>query len=338
MSCDGHENGLCTDPYLLVTLGMSLLSAQIDYTNWACVTTRRGVGYMSHGRMTTAQAAGTRRKARMQPLIHLHVLASGSKGNAALIEGPEGLVLVDMGISRKALLERSGELGVDASGIVAAVFTHEHSDHVSGASVFCKRFDGPLYATAGTIAARRYLTELPFTIVDARDRFFAAGMIIETFPTSHDVADPFGLRFSVVDEEGELQDALGWCTDTGYLTSQAKHMLTGCRILGIEANHDVTMLEHGPYPAMLKARVKGPRGHLSNDQCAEALPSLVTEDTETVVALHISEKNNRPSTCVRTLANALGAKPTNDVFTEAQTPDGMVSICVAAQDRPLSIW
>ncbi len=274
----------------------------------------------------------------MQPLIHLNVLASGSKGNAAIVEGPVGAVLVDCGISRKCLLERSAELGVDPSSIVAAVFTHEHSDHVSGASVFCRRFDGPLYATAGTVAARSYLMELPFTIVNARDAFDLAGMHVETFPTSHDVADPFGLRFSVMDSAGEELDALGWCTDTGVLSPQALHLLRGCRILGIESNHDRKMLANGPYPAYLKERVRGSHGHLSNDQCAEALPKLVTEATETVVALHLSEKNNRPSVCIRTLAAALDAEAANDTFTEARTPDGTLTICPAGQNKPLSVW
>lgn len=274
----------------------------------------------------------------MQQLIHLHILASGSKGNAALVEGPQGLVLIDCGISRRSLVDRAGELGVDPARIVGAIFTHEHSDHVSGASVFCRRFEGPLLATAGTIAARDYLGRLPFEIVSHRDAFELAGMVVQTFPTSHDVADPFGLRFSVVDEDGVEVDALGWCTDTGRLTSAARELLAGARILGIEANHDVDMLAHGPYPAFLKARVGGAFGHLSNAQCAEALPNLVSTDTETVVALHLSEKNNRPSVAIRTLAAALDAEADNATFTRARTPDGSLTILAAGQDRPLSVW
>ena len=155
----------------------------------------------------------------MTPEIHLHVLASGSKGNAALIEGPGGIVLVDDGISRKALLTRADELGVDAGRIAGVILTHEHSDHVGGLSVFCNRFDGPLFATAGTAGARRYLTELPFTLIGHDDEFELAGMCVRTFPTSHDVADPVGLRFSTSD------DALGFCTDTGKLGEKAADKL-----------------------------------------------------------------------------------------------------------------
>ena len=78
----------------------------------------------------------------MTPQIHLHVLASGSKGNAAVVEGPEGSVLVDCGISRRALLQRAAELGVDMGRVRAVVLTHDHSDHVAGLSVFCNHFEG----------------------------------------------------------------------------------------------------------------------------------------------------------------------------------------------------
>ncbi|HJA29406.1 MAG TPA: MBL fold metallo-hydrolase [Candidatus Olsenella pullicola] len=270
----------------------------------------------------------------MTPEIHLHVLASGSKGNAALIEGPGGIVLVDDGISRKALLARADELGVDANRIVGVILTHEHSDHVGGLSVFCNRFDGPLFATAGTAGARRYLAELPFTLVGHDDEFELAGMRVRTFPTSHDVADPVGLRFSTED------DALGFCTDTGKLGEKALEALSGTRILALESNHDERMLATGDYPAYLKARVGGPCGHLSNARAAEALERLVGEDTETVVAMHLSQENNRPSICVRTLAEAVGAQvgADDEGRPEARTKDGRLTICCAAQDWPMSVW
>ena len=254
----------------------------------------------------------------MTPQIHLHVLASGSKGNAAVVEGPEGSVLVDCGISRRALLQRAAELSVDMGRVRAVVLTHDHSDHVAGLSVFCNHFEGRLIATAGTVGARKYLTELPFELVGHSDAFEVAGMRVRAFPTYHDVPDPMGFRFETED------DALGYCTDTGHLGKEALEALRGVRILALESNHDERMLASGPYPAYLKA--------------AQALTQLVEEDTETVVAMHLSHENNRPSTCVRTLAEAVGAVAANDAFTEARTPDGHLTICAAAQDWPMTVW
>lgn len=270
----------------------------------------------------------------MTPEIHLHVLASGSRGNAAVVEGPEGSVLVDCGISRSSLLQRAGELGVDMGRVRAVLVTHEHSDHVGGLTVFCNHFEGELLSTAGTAGARAYLSALPFTLVGHSETFELAGMTVRSFPTSHDVADPMGFRFSTAD------DALGYCTDTGELGPEALDALRDVRILALEANHDARMLASGPYPAFLKARVAGPTGHLSNDQAAEALTELVGEDTETVVAMHLSQENNRPAVCVRTLARTVGAEvvPGEDGRPEARTPDGRLTVCCAAQDWPLSVW
>jgi len=268
----------------------------------------------------------------MTQSIHLHILASGSKGNAAVVEGPAGSVLIDCGLSRKSLLARAAELGIDMGRVQAVLFTHEHSDHVSGARVFCRRFEGQLFATAGTIAARSYLAELPFTIIGHDDAFELCGMSVQVFPTSHDVADPIGFRFEAA------WDTLGFCTDTGVLLPQAKEALRGCRILALESNHDERMLATGPYPYYLKQRVGGRFGHLSNSQCADALSDLVTSDTEVVVGMHLSEKNNLPGVAVRSLAEALGAEQANDTFTMACVPGGGPTIRVAGQNHPLTVW
>ena len=268
----------------------------------------------------------------MTPELHISVLASGSKGNAAIVEGPGGAVLIDCGISRKELLRRADELGIDMGRVGAVLLTHEHSDHTAGLTVFCNHFDGPLYTTAGTASARPYLSSLPFTLVDDDDEFDACGMRVRTFPTSHDVADPMGFRIE------SANDSLGYCTDTGHLTEKAADALADVRILAIESNHDEAMLRNGPYPAYLKTRISGDHGHLSNAQSASAIASLVGQHTETVIAMHLSQENNRPSVAVRTLSAAIGAEPVNDTATEARTPDGHVTIIAAGQSRPISVW
>ena len=274
----------------------------------------------------------------MTPQIHLHVLASGSKGNAAVVEGPEGSVLVDDGIARRTLLARASELGVNMGDVRAVLLTHEHTDHIAGLPVFANHFDGPLFATAGTIAARERLSQLPFEVIEHTDSLELCGMHVTVFPTSHDVADPVGFRFSTTDENGELTDALGYCTDTGILTDEAGQALSGCRVLALESNHDERMLAAGPYPGYLKQRIHGRHGHLSNTQAADALADLVTNGTEVIVGMHLSQENNRPSVAVRALAAAVEAEATNETFTEARTPDGHLTVCVSAQDAPLTVW
>ena len=279
--------------------------------------------YGTHDARTDASPPWPEEPPAVAPLMHLHVLASGSKR-------------IDDGLSRRELMRRADELGVDMDRVGCVIVTHEHSDHTSGLSVFCNKYEGRLVATAGTAGGRKYLAALPFELVGASDELEACGMRVRTFPTSHDVADPFGLRFDCASENGA--DSLGFCTDTGVLGQRAMTLLRGVRILALESNHDARMLATGPYPAVLKARVAGDHGHLSNDQAAGALRELVGPATETVVAMHLSQENNRPSVAVRTLAAAVGAQAANDTFTEARTPDGALTICAAGQDRPLTIW
>ena len=176
----------------------------------------------------------------MTPHMHLHILASGSKGNATVVEGPTGSVLIDDGLSRRELMRRADELGVDMDRVECVVVTHEHADHVSGLSVFCNHYDGRLVATAGTAGGRSYLTALPFELVGADDEFEAGGMRIRTFPTFHDVADPFGLRFDCGSDADV--DAIGYCTDTGMLGERAFDLLRDVRVLALESNHDARML------------------------------------------------------------------------------------------------
>lgn len=241
----------------------------------------------------------------MSSQLRLYILASGSAGNAAVVEGPAGSVLVDCGLSRKELRRRAEIAGCDLGRVCAILITHEHGDHTKGIPVVAKHFDGPIYATKGTMEARAALAPVPYTPLTSGDELSLGGMRVRCFSLSHDVEDPIGFRFDA--REGDkLIDSVGWATDTGVVTDSALAALAGCRILGIETNHCPKMLANGPYPYYLKQRVGGSRGHLSNDQAVDALAQLVTERTETVVGMHISQENNRPSLARRALEEAVG--------------------------------
>ena len=275
----------------------------------------------------------------MTPQIHLHILASGSSGNAAIVEGPQTSILIDCGLSRRELLRRSQELDIDTDHIAAVFITHEHSDHVGGLRVFAKHFDGPIFATSGTahiLSQRSSTAGVKFSLISTDVQKRVGEISVQAFSTSHDVAEPVGFRFSLLGEKNLEIDSIGYCTDTGILTDDALTELAGARILALESNHDEHMLATGPYPQVLKERVGGPYGHLSNEQAASALAGLIRPNTRTVVGMHLSRENNRPSLAVRTLAAALGAEPVNDTYTQAKTAGGL-QVLVAGQDWPMSV-
>ena len=262
-------------------------------------------------------------------ILKLHVLASGSKGNCALVEGPQGLVMIDAGLSRRETLARMHALGLDEGDVRALLVTHEHSDHVRGMPVWCKRFRGPVFASEGTLEARQSLEGIAAESFSPGDALDIAGMHIETFSTSHDVVNPVGFRFSY------HGDSIAFATDTGILTPESLALLGDARILALESNHDVSMLKQGEYPAHLKARILSEKGHLSNAQTAEVVPQLVSERTEHVVAMHLSQDNNRPSLAVRAIAAALDAELLDEVGTQAAL-DGL-HIRAVGQNRPISV-
>lgn len=267
--------------------------------------------------------------------MHLHILGSGSKGNCALIEGPAGFIMIDNGFSRREVLRRMGMLGIDASAVRGLIVTHEHSDHVKGLPVWCKHFTGPLFASVGTPKARASLNGLPFHEFAPGDELTIANISVQTFATSHDVVNPVGLRFSC---EG---DTIGIMTDTGIVPPEALRALCDVRVLALESNHDVPMLRTGSYPRYLQDRIASDLGHLSNDQAADAARVLVSDRTEALVAMHISQENNRPSLAVRALANALGSPLDDELGSSSTLERGSAAplrIRAAGQNRPLTIW
>ena len=115
--------------------------------------------------------------------------------------------------------------------------------------------------------------------------------------------------------------------------------LKDCRVLALESNHDVTMLLEGEYPRFLQERILSERGHLSNGQAAEAARELVTDRTEQLIAMHISQDNNRPSLTVKSYAKALAATLDDEVGSSATLLQGSrkLSIRPASQYQPAAI-
>lgn len=238
--------------------------------------------------------------------LKLVVAGSGSKGNAAIVfdrKSGDG-ILIDAGICKRDVFGACEEGGFDLAGLKGIFITHCHSDHVKNLGVIVRGLAArditvPLFAHEKTIAASKELQKATETLevrpLEAGDRLSAGELLVHVLPTSHDTEVSFGFRIECE------RDALGYLTDSGVVLPEALKTLSGVRILGLESNHDVDMLRKGPYPQVLKERVGSDQGHLSNAQAAKALEQLVSDQLETVVALHISENNNTYRLPVETL-------------------------------------
>lgn len=216
-------------------------------------------------------------------------LGSGSSGNATAITDGTTTVLVDCGFSAREVSRRLCDAGIEPHAVAGLLVTHEHSDHVRGIDVFVRRHAPgcTVYATRGTLRARE-LSDLQADRqqVAPGETIRVGTLDIVAFATSHDAAQPVGYR---LDSNG---DSVAVATDTGVLTEQAAEALADVRVLGLESNHDLRMLERGPYPAFLKHRIRSARGHLSNADAADALERLASDRLEQVFALHRSTTNN----------------------------------------------
>ncbi len=242
--------------------------------------------------------------------LRIHVLASGSKGNATIVEDTrtgQG-VLIDAGICKRDVLNRAEEAGFDMRNLKAVLVTHEHSDHVKGLGVLYRELarrniEVPLFVNDRSRQASKAVREVcDLTEVNKLEegmQLSLAGMQIAPFATSHDSCASFGFRLW----DGE--DRLGFMTDTGVVTGAAHEALQDCRILAIESNHDPVMLANGPYPYDLKIRVASEHGHLSNEQSADELRSLLHSGLQQVIAMHISENNNTYRLPVSSLRDVL---------------------------------
>ena len=228
-------------------------------------------------------------------------IASGSSGNCTYIGSDNTHILVDAGISRKRIEEGLKQLDLSFNDINAIFVTHEHSDHISAIRMILKKYDIPVYATAGTIAGIREsdktkeLADKEFITVRADEAVVVGDMTIDPMTISHDAYEPCGYRVFCGDRK------IGIATDLGCYTDYTVDALTGCDALLLEANHDVRMLQTGPYPYYLKSRILGDRGHLSNDKSGELLCKLLHDKMKGIFLGHLSKENNLPELAYETV-------------------------------------
>ena len=250
-------------------------------------------------------------------MLRFRSLASGSSGNATLIEGSDGLhrtrVLVDCGLGLRQLIARLAVEGIGPADLDGIFITHEHGDHIGCAPMLVARYGVPLWTSAGTAQYAAFAgLESALNLVRDGQVFAIGGLQLHPFTVPHDAREPLQLRCTDGDR------VLGLMTDIGHVTGHALAALAGCHALVLESNHDVELLAQSRYPDVLKRRVGGQHGHLSNVQAAAALGALHHDRLNTVVAAHLSERNNRPDLVSRAFAAVLGCGEADVLLAERQ--------------------
>jgi len=251
-------------------------------------------------------------------------LASGSKGNCIYFGTNQTRVLIDAGISAGALVKKLAQLQVAIETIQAILITHEHTDHIRGLSLICRKWNIPVLANAETAKGIiRSLNFRPkFKIFTTGEPFSFGDLEIYPFSIPHDTLDPVGFTIEAMGFK------FGFCADLGHATSLVCRMLEKCDYLYLEANHQPSMVLASPRPAIYKQRVLGKQGHLSNEECAKLLTALCHQRLKHVYLAHLSSECNSADLALKIARDALALLNRD------------VAVSIAYQDRvsdPVSV-
>lgn len=230
-------------------------------------------------------------------------LYSGSTGNSLFVQNNNTKILIDAGVSGKKIIEALDSINVSPNEIDAILITHEHSDHIQSVGTFSKKFNVPVYANSKTWSkipkeAQKISEENIFTFKTSQD-FTVGDLVIHPFKTPHDAIESCG--FNIFDGKTKISIA----TDLGHVTPEIQNCLKGSKFVLLESNYEPEVLRICSYPSLLKSRIAGPNGHLSNNMAGETISSLIESGLATVMLGHLSKESNFPEMAYETVLSEL---------------------------------
>ncbi len=229
-------------------------------------------------------------------------LQSGSNGNAIYIEAHGVSLLFDAGISGRQAQQRLLAFGRDMGRVDALVISHEHWDHIRYAGAYQRQFGLPIFVTPGTWSRRA-----PAVGPVKRVRFFRPGDVLDFGSLRvHTVATPHDATESVAFVVEGSSGSVGIFTDLGHPFPDLVRWLDRVDAAYLESNFDEQMLAAGPYRQELKLRIRGPSGHLSNEESARLVATRRGSPLQWLALAHLSEQNNSPEVALATHRNTCG--------------------------------
>jgi len=243
--------------------------------------------------------------------MRLCSIASGSSGNCIYVGSDNTHILVDAGISCKRIEEGLRKAELTGKDISALFITHEHSDHIQGLGVLARKFGIPMYATGGTIEGILYgakslgkVDTALFHEIHTDEDVQIGDLTVHPFRISHDAKEPCGYRFECSGRKAAV------ATDLGIFDPYIVENLKDLNAILIEANHDIRMLQAGPYAYPLKQRILSDCGHLSNENSGLLLNQILHKDLKYILLGHLSHENNMPELAYETVKLEINAADT----------------------------
>ncbi|MBE5931851.1 MAG: MBL fold metallo-hydrolase [Lachnospiraceae bacterium] len=241
-------------------------------------------------------------------------IASGSSGNCTFVGTENTSLLVDVGISKKKISEGLSNINLDFTDINGILITHEHIDHIRAIGVIARAYGIPIYSTKDTcheICKCKSLGNFDNSLlnpIEPDSKFTIGDIDIVPHSIWHDAADP--LCYTLFNNGKKISIA----TDIGNYDQYLINGLKDSDALLIESNHDLRMLQVGPYPYDLKRRVMSDRGHLSNEASGKLIKSILNDHIKAILLGHLSHENNYPELAYETVKLEISDNPyTSDV-------------------------
>lgn len=253
--------------------------------------------------------------------MKVRTLASSSSGNCIIIVGDNSIILIDAGIKLEDLEIKFKALDLSLSQVSGVLLTHEHSDHIKSIGPILRKYKIPTYIHNNTVTSaikKMGKVNKDLVIPIYEEPFELGEFVVKAFSLPHDAS--FCVGYNIIKDNKKISIAL----DFGYATENIVQNLYGSKLVILESNHDEKMLLANPnYSALLKARILGKNGHLSNNTAAKIICDLATKDVKQVVLAHLSEENNTPTLALETIKSyldAAGLKMGQDINVDIADP------------------
>lgn len=241
-------------------------------------------------------------------------LFSGSSGNATYIGTDDTNILVDAGSSGRNVIKALKNIDINPCELDAILVSHEHSDHIKSAGILSRKLNIPIYANEGTWHAMETklgnVARHNIRVFNSNMDFYIKDIGIQPLLVPHDASEPVGFCFYYSSKKISIT------TDLGHTNNKIIKSVMDSDLVLLEANHDVHMLQVGPYPWLLKKRIMSKKGHLSNEEAGIALVEMAKGKVTHVLLAHLSKENNFPQLAYETVSGILksnGIKPGKDM-------------------------
>lgn len=267
--------------------------------------------------------------------MQVYAFASGSSGNAMVVQSPQGCLLIDAGIPQRTLLHQLAQVGIAPAMLRGIIITHEHGDHTTSVVPLAKKYHLPLIGSAGTLAALGVPAAVHTVTIVHQQPFEFLDFQIAAVQVKHDAAEPIAVNLRHADV------AITVATDLGSWDESLVAACAHSQLVVIEANHERERLSASRYDQALKLRIASPIGHLDNIQAGEFLANVLSDRTPRDIWLaHLSHEANTPQLAMRSVQTVLHMRRCGDVVRSltALPRHGTVAWGPPQRSQQQSLW